>query len=65
MAFERLGIAKYFDRIFTCEEVGAGKTKPDIYLRAAEYLEPVRRRRLYSKMSFMQSVLQSRQGSRL
>ena len=37
-AFERLGIAKYFDRIFTCEEVGAGKTKPDIYLRAAEYL---------------------------
>ncbi len=37
MAFERLGIAKYFDRIFTCEEVGAGKTKPDIYLRAAEY----------------------------
>ena len=38
MAFERLGIAKYFERIFTCEEVGAGKTKPDIYLRAAEYL---------------------------
>lgn len=38
MAFERLGIAKYFSRIFTCEEVGAGKTKPDIYLRAAEYL---------------------------
>mgnify|MGYP002571125788 FL=1 len=38
MAFERLGIAKYFDRIFTCEEVGAGKTKPDIYLQAAEYL---------------------------
>lgn len=38
MAFERLGIAKYFDRIFTCEEAGAGKTKPDIYLRAAEYL---------------------------
>lgn len=38
MAFERLGIAKYFDRIFTCEEAGAGKTKPDIYLQAAEYL---------------------------
>ena len=37
-AFERLGIAKYFDRIFTCEEVGAGKTKPDIYLEAAKYL---------------------------
>ena len=38
MAFERLEIAKYFDRIFTCEEAGAGKTKPDIYLQAAEYL---------------------------
>lgn len=25
MAFERLEIAKYFDRIFTCEEAGAGK----------------------------------------
>lgn len=37
-AFERLGIAKYFDRIFTCGEVGAGKTKPDIYLEAAKYL---------------------------
>lgn len=37
-AFERLGIAKYFDRIFTCAEVGAGKTKPDIYLEAAKYL---------------------------
>ena len=38
MAFERLEIVKYFDRIFTCEEAGAGKTKPDIYLQAAEYL---------------------------
>ena len=38
MAFERLEIAKYFDRIFTCEEAGAGKTKPDIFLQAAEYL---------------------------
>ena len=35
---KRLEIAKYFDRIFTCEEAGAGKTKPDIYLQAAEYL---------------------------
>lgn len=37
-AFERTGIADYFDRIFTCAEVGAGKTKPLIYEKAAEYL---------------------------
>ena len=37
-AFKRLGIASYFSRIFTCEEVGAGKTQPDIYMKAAEYM---------------------------
>lgn len=37
-AFKRLGIASYFSRIFTCEEVGAGKTRPDIYMKAAEYM---------------------------
>ena len=37
-AFERTGIAEYFDRIFTCAEAGAGKTKPLIYEKAAEYL---------------------------
>lgn len=37
-AFERTGIAEYFNRIFTCAEVGAGKTKPLIYEKAAEYL---------------------------
>ncbi|MCQ2508194.1 MAG: HAD family phosphatase [Dorea sp.] len=37
-AFERTGIHEYFDRIFTCDEVGAGKTKPVIYQVAAEYL---------------------------
>lgn len=38
VAFKRLGIASYFSRIFTCEEVGAGKTRPDIYMKAAEYM---------------------------
>lgn len=39
MAFERLEIAKVFYLIFHLrEEAGAGKTKPDIYLQAAEYL---------------------------
>lgn len=37
-AFERTGIAEYFDRIFTCAEAGAGKTNPLIYEKAAEYL---------------------------
>lgn len=38
-AFERLGLGRYFGRIFTCSEVGAGKRHPLIYERAAEYLE--------------------------
>lgn len=37
-AFKRLGIFDYFSKIFTCSETGAGKDKPDIYYRAAEYL---------------------------
>lgn len=37
-AFKRLGIDGYFDRIFTCSEVGAGKHYPLIYERAADYL---------------------------
>lgn len=38
-AFLRLGILEYFDEIFTCTEVGEGKTSPLIYQRAAEYLK--------------------------
>lgn len=37
-AFKRLGIFDYFEKIFTCSEVGAGKDKPDIYFKAAEFL---------------------------
>ena len=37
-AMERLGFSHYFPRIFTCEEVGAGKRQPVIYQQAAEYL---------------------------
>lgn len=32
------GISKYFSKIFTCTEVGVGKTKPDIYEIAFAYL---------------------------
>lgn len=38
-AFERLGITKYFSRVFTCTEVGAGKSQPDIYIQAAEFMQ--------------------------
>lgn len=37
-ALKRLNVINYFDRIFTCTEVGAGKVKPDIYLAAAGYM---------------------------
>jgi len=37
-ALRRCGMWEYFDAVFTCTEVGAGKTKPDIYLRSAEAL---------------------------
>jgi len=37
-ALKRLNVMNYFDRIFTCTEIGAGKAKPDIYLAAAEHM---------------------------
>lgn len=37
-ALERLGFLKWFQRVFTCSEIGKGKTEPDIYLAAAEML---------------------------
>lgn len=37
-ALERLDVIGYFNSIFTCTEIGAGKEKPDIYLAAAEHM---------------------------
>lgn len=37
-ALERLGVRDYFERIFTCGEIGAGKSKPDIFFAAADFL---------------------------
>ncbi len=37
-ALRRVGILNYFDAIFTCSEVEANKTSPDIYERALEHL---------------------------
>lgn len=31
----RLGAADYFEAFLSCEDVGAGKTRPDVYLEAA------------------------------
>ena len=38
-ALERNCILEYFERIYTCTEVGAGKDEPIIYLKAAEFLQ--------------------------
>lgn len=38
-ALDRNGILKYFERIYTCTEVGSGKDEPEIYLKAAETLQ--------------------------
>lgn len=38
-AFERLGYKDYFDGIFTCTEVGASKSKPDIFYAAQKVLK--------------------------
>lgn len=37
-AFKRLGLMKYFERIFTCSEVGASKNVPKIFLEASNVL---------------------------
>lgn len=37
-ALKRVGIIDYFDKIFTCAEVDANKTSPDIYEHARAFL---------------------------
>ncbi len=36
--FERLGLTKCFDRLFTCTEVGHSKSDPDIFLQALDFM---------------------------
>lgn len=36
---EHLNINEYFENVFTCDEVGCGKTKPDIFYAALDYLK--------------------------
>lgn len=37
-AVKRNGLDKFFDKVFTCTEVGAGKDTPEIFLAALNYL---------------------------
>lgn len=39
VCLSRLGVAKYFEFLLSCEEVGAGKNRPDVYFEAARRLE--------------------------
>ena len=38
IALARCGLRKYFGKVFSCVDIGAGKDKPDIYLAALDYL---------------------------
>lgn len=37
-ALKRTGLLSYFERIFTCTEIGKGKVEPDIYHAASDFL---------------------------
>ncbi len=39
--FERLGIIEYFSEIFSCSQIDTDKSKPDIYLYAAKYMNTI------------------------
>lgn len=38
LCLRRLGLRDYFEFLLSCETVGQGKTRPDVYLAAAERL---------------------------
>lgn len=38
ICLRRLGVRDYFEFLLSCEEVGVGKTRPDVYLEAARRL---------------------------
>jgi len=39
LCLERLGLCHYFDFILSCVDVGAGKSRPDVYLECARRLD--------------------------
>ena len=38
IAIEKFGLERYFTKVFSCAELGCGKERPDVYLKAHEYL---------------------------
>jgi len=38
MAIKHCDIGKYFDKLFSCAEIGKGKEHPDIYLKTLEFM---------------------------
>ncbi len=38
-AFQRLELSRYFTALYTCAEIGAGKTEPDIFKKAAAAMQ--------------------------
>ena len=39
VVLEHCGIEKYFEKLFSCKEIGKGKESPDIYYMALDYLK--------------------------
>lgn len=37
-ALKHLGILGYFEKVFSCSEIGKGKSSPEIYLAACDYM---------------------------
>lgn len=38
VAMEHCGLKPYFEKVFSCADLGVGKDKPDIYIQARNYL---------------------------
>lgn len=53
IALRACGLLEYFDGIHSCEEVGAGKDRPDVFLQAAAAMGASRDRILVVEDSFL------------
>jgi len=38
LAIKRCNLGKYFEKVFSCSDIGKGKEEPDVFLQAAEFL---------------------------
>jgi HAD superfamily hydrolase (TIGR01509 family) len=62
---KRLGLDKYFEKIFTCMEIGVNKRKPDIYHQAAAYFGTLPEETLVFEDVLHAAVTASEAGYRL